>query len=72
MDKSREKQLIQWLKQQQKACGRFVQLTVLLGLVNGVALVAQAYLLAKVLDGVVMAGQSAADFSEYYLAFVAL
>ncbi len=72
MDKSREKQLIQWLKQQQKACGRFVQLTVLLGLVNGVALVAQAYLLAKVLDGVVMAGRSAADFSEYYLAFVAL
>ncbi|MBV7314708.1 cysteine/glutathione ABC transporter permease/ATP-binding protein CydD [Shewanella sp. NIFS-20-20] len=72
MDKSREQQLIKWLKQQQKACGRYVQLTVLLGVANGLALVAQAYLLADVLQGVIMAGDSASAFVAQYLALVGL
>lgn len=54
MDKSLEKSLTLWLKQQQAACAGYLKLTVLFGVFTGLCLLAQAYLLAKVLDGLIM------------------
>ncbi|GAB1047371.1 MAG: hypothetical protein SPiTSB_16400 [Shewanella algae] len=54
MDKSLEKQLGRWLKAQQSACGPFLKLSVLLGVLNGLALVGQAWVLATVLQGLII------------------
>ncbi|MGL6123209.1 MAG: ABC transporter transmembrane domain-containing protein, partial [Shewanella sp.] len=54
MDKSLEKSLLVWLKAQQKACGWFLKLSLWLGMISAVAMVAQAYLIATILDGVIV------------------
>ncbi|MCF1428446.1 MAG: cysteine/glutathione ABC transporter permease/ATP-binding protein CydD [Shewanella sp.] len=72
MDKSLEKQLITWLRKQKSACGIFLHLSVLLGVLNGMALVAQAWLVASVLQGVIMENLPAAGFSEQYLLLAGL
>ncbi|KFZ39062.1 amino acid ABC transporter permease [Shewanella mangrovi] len=54
MDKSLEKQLAQWLRNQKGACGAYLKLSVLLGVLNGALLVVQAWLLATVLHGVII------------------
>lgn len=54
MDKSLEKSLLVWLKSQKKACGWFVKLSVWCGMLNAIALIAQAYLIATLLDGVIV------------------
>lgn len=71
MDKSLEKSLTLWLKGQQGACGPYLKLTILLGLFTGVALIFQAYLLAKVLDGVIIHSMSPrAFYLEFSLLFL--
>lgn len=54
MDKSLEKSLLVWLKSQKKACGWFVKLSVWCGILSAIALIAQAYLIATLLDGVIV------------------
>uniref|UniRef100_Q0HYG6 ABC transporter related n=1 Tax=Shewanella sp. (strain MR-7) TaxID=60481 RepID=Q0HYG6_SHESR len=54
MDKSLEKSLLVWLKSQKKACGWFVKLSVWCGMLSAIALIAQAYLIATLLDGVIV------------------
>ncbi|GGP96994.1 heme ABC transporter permease/ATP-binding protein CydD [Shewanella ulleungensis] len=54
MDKSLEKSLTQWLKSQQSACGIFLKLSILCGWLNGVAIVGQAYCVARILQQVIM------------------
>lgn len=54
MDKSLEKSLLVWLKSQKKACGWFVKLSVWCGLLSAIALIVQAYLIATLLDGVIV------------------
>ncbi|MGL4711360.1 MAG: ABC transporter transmembrane domain-containing protein, partial [Shewanella sp.] len=54
MDKSLEKSLLVWLKAQQKACGWFLKFSLWLGMISAVAMVAQAYLIATILDGVII------------------
>ncbi|WP_418357500.1 heme ABC transporter permease/ATP-binding protein CydD [Shewanella basaltis] len=54
MDKSLEKSLTQWLKSQQVACGVFLKLSILFGLLNGVAIIGQAYCIARILQQVIM------------------
>jgi len=54
MDKSLQKQLTRWLKQQKKACGFFLNLTVLLGLLTGFSLMLQAYLISRILHQVII------------------
>lgn len=72
MDKSLEKQLTTWLRQQKSACGVFLHLSVLMGVLNGVALVAQAWLVATVLQGVIMENRGAAEFQHQILMLGAL
>ncbi|MCP3129813.1 cysteine/glutathione ABC transporter permease/ATP-binding protein CydD [Shewanella sp. KJ2020] len=54
MDKSLEKSLLVWLKAQKKACGGFLKLSVCLGMLSAVAMVAQAFIIATILDGVII------------------
>ncbi|MGL4613370.1 MAG: heme ABC transporter permease/ATP-binding protein CydD [Shewanella sp.] len=54
MDKSLEKSLLLWLKAQKLACGIFLKLAVWLGMLSAIAMVAQAYLIATILDGVII------------------
>lgn len=54
MDKSLEKSLLVWLKAQKKACGLFLKLLLWLGMISAVAMVAQAYIIATILDGVII------------------
>lgn len=57
MDKSLEKSLLVWLKAQKKACGLFLKLSLWLGMISAVAMVAQAYIIATILDGVIIGQQ---------------
>ncbi|MCU8090954.1 cysteine/glutathione ABC transporter permease/ATP-binding protein CydD [Shewanella sp. SM20] len=54
MDKSLEKSLLVWLKAQKKACGLFLKLSLWLGMISAVAMVAQAYIIATILNGVII------------------
>ena len=63
MDKSLEKSLLAWLKSQKKACGWFVKLSVWCGMLSAIALIAQAYLIATLLDGVIV-GNALQAFTE--------
>lgn len=63
MDKSLEKSLLVWLKSQKKACGWFVKLSVWCGMLSAIALIAQAYLIATLLDGVIV-GNALQAFTE--------
>lgn len=54
MDKSLEKSLLVWLKTQKKACGLCLKLSLFFGMLSAVAMVAQAYIIALVLNGVIM------------------
>ncbi|ESE39361.1 heme ABC transporter permease/ATP-binding protein CydD [Shewanella decolorationis] len=86
MDKSLEKSLLVWLKSQKKACGWFVKLSVWCGMLSAIALIAQAYLIATLLDGVIVGNalqafteganntpiQSAVGASDYLPHFMAL
>lgn len=54
MDKSLEKSLIVWLKSQKKSCGLFLKLSVWLGMLSAIAMVAQAFIIATILDGVII------------------
>ena len=57
MDKSLEKSLLVWLKAQKKACSLFLKLSLWLGMISAVAMVAQAYIIATILDGVIIGQQ---------------
>jgi len=54
MDIPLEKQLTTWLKTQKGSCGFFLNLTILLGLLSGFAIMLQAYLIATIIHTVVM------------------
>lgn len=82
MDKSLEKSLIVWLKSQKKACGLFLKLSVWLGMLSAIAMVAQAFIIATILDGVIIgnkllpladtASSVAINASSYIPHFIAL
>lgn len=72
MDKSLEKQLTTWLKQQKKSCGFFLNLTVLFGLLTGFALMLQAYLLATILQGIIIDELPKSAFTNEFISLLAL
>ncbi|WP_417761479.1 heme ABC transporter permease/ATP-binding protein CydD [Shewanella sp.] len=67
MDKSLEKQLAKWLRDQQGACGAYLKFSMLLGVFNGALLVAQAWLLATVLHGVIIDSAPREQFGYHVL-----
>ncbi|AQS40103.1 cysteine export CydDC family ABC transporter permease subunit/ATP-binding protein CydD [Shewanella psychrophila] len=72
MDKSLEKQLISWLRQQKKACGFYLNLTVLFGLLTGFSLVVQAYLLSTILHGIIILDLPKSDFVHEFILLLGL
>ncbi|MGI2146137.1 heme ABC transporter permease/ATP-binding protein CydD [Shewanella frigidimarina] len=72
MDKSLEKSLAKWLKSQQSSCGIFLKLSVLCGVLNGIAIVAQAYFIAQILQGVIINNLVPAALSLQFFALIGL
>ncbi|MFT5704599.1 MAG: ATP-binding cassette subfamily C protein CydD [Shewanella sp.] len=72
MEKSLEKVLTSWLKQQKGACGFYLNLTVLFGLLTGLALVVQAYFIATILHGVIILELPKSQFTQEFFALLGL
>lgn len=72
MDKPLEKQLSTWLRQQKKACGFYLNLTVLFGLLTGFSLVIQAYLLSTILHGIIILEVPKSEFTHEFILLLGL
>jgi len=72
MDKPLERQLTAWLKKQKKACGFYLNLTVLFGLLTGFALIIQAYLISTILHGIIIDGLPRSAFDHLFIYLIAL
>ncbi|HIP75991.1 MAG TPA: cysteine/glutathione ABC transporter permease/ATP-binding protein CydD [Psychromonas hadalis] len=72
MDKSLEKQLIAWLKKQKNACGFYLNLTVLFGLLTGIALILQTYLLSTILHGIIIDELPKSTFNNNFIMLLLL
>ncbi len=72
MDNPLEKKLIDWLKKQKKACGFYLNLTVIFGLLTGFSLIVQAYLISTILHGIIILNHSKSEFSNGFLYLLAL
>ncbi len=72
MDKPLEKKLTAWLKEQKKACGFYLNLTVIFGLLTGFSLILQAYLISTILHGVIILELPRSEFSSEFLCLLAL
>lgn len=67
MNKPLEKQLITWLKKQKYACGFYLKLTVLFGLLTGFSLIIQAYLISTILHGIIINDLPKSAFSNEFI-----
>ncbi|MFQ6370706.1 heme ABC transporter permease/ATP-binding protein CydD [Shewanella sp. YIC-542] len=72
MDKSLEKQLARWLRLQKGACGPYLKLSMAFGVANGVALVVQAWLMATILQGLIIDNLARQQFTWHFVAFAVL
>jgi ATP-binding cassette subfamily C protein CydD len=54
MEKTRQQELTRWLKQQSVISRRWLNISRLLGLISGLLIVAQAWLLARILNHMIM------------------
>ncbi|MDR0219159.1 MAG: cysteine/glutathione ABC transporter permease/ATP-binding protein CydD [Enterobacteriaceae bacterium] len=54
MDKTRQSELVRWLRQQSAPARRWLRLSMLLGLISGLLIIAQAWLLASLLQALIM------------------
>ncbi|MCC8367211.1 cysteine/glutathione ABC transporter permease/ATP-binding protein CydD [Xenorhabdus sp. PB61.4] len=54
MDKTRQSELVRWLKQQSTPARRWLRLSMLLGLISGLLIISQAWLLASILQALIM------------------
>lgn len=70
MEKSRQKQLQKWLRQQQKIVKKWIYLNVLLGTLSALFLVVQMYLLADLLHTMIILRQNVAGaYGELFALF---
>lgn len=72
MEKSLQKQLTRWLQQQKGACGPYLKLAMLLGATNGIVLVIQAWLIATVLQGLIIEELDRQRFMPHFIAIAGL
>ncbi|CDL83074.1 heme ABC transporter permease/ATP-binding protein CydD [Xenorhabdus szentirmaii] len=54
MDKTRQSELVRWLRQQSAPARRWLRLSMLLGLISGLLIISQAWLLASILQSLIM------------------
>lgn len=67
-----EKQLTKWLKQQKKSCGFFLNLTVTFGVLTGLSLLVQAYLIASIIHNIVILELPTQALSNQFIALLCL
>ncbi|WP_108945490.1 heme ABC transporter permease/ATP-binding protein CydD [Shewanella halifaxensis] len=72
MDKTVEKKLTKWLKLQKKACGFYLNLSVFFGVLTGLSLMCQAWLIATVLQGIIIDELPKSDFIDHFWALLIL
>lgn len=72
MDNSLENQLTAWLKKQKKACGFYLNLTVIFGLLTGFSLIIQAYLISNILHGIIILNLPKSEFDNEFFCLLAL
>ncbi|MCG8636313.1 MAG: cysteine/glutathione ABC transporter permease/ATP-binding protein CydD [Desulfobacterales bacterium] len=72
MDDAAEKQLTLWLKKQKKACGFYLNLTVIFGLLTGFSLIVQAYLISVILHGIIISNLDKSEFSTEFFCLLGL
>lgn len=72
MDKPLEKKLTAWLKEQKKICGFYLNLTVLFGLLTGLSLILQAYLISTILHGIIILNLPKSEFSLHFYGLLVL
>ncbi len=56
MDKSRQTELVRWLKQHSAPAKRWLRISMLLGMLSGLLIIAQAWFLAVILQALIMDG----------------
>ncbi|MCL1058754.1 cysteine/glutathione ABC transporter permease/ATP-binding protein CydD [Shewanella gelidimarina] len=66
MDKTVEKQLTHWLKQQKSACGYYLNVSIFFGVLTGISLMCQAWLIATILQGIIIDELPKAAFSDHF------
>ncbi|SFU78158.1 heme ABC transporter permease/ATP-binding protein CydD [Xenorhabdus koppenhoeferi] len=54
MDKTRQSELVRWLRQQSAPARRWLRLSMILGLIGGLLIISQAWLLASILQALIM------------------
>jgi len=67
-----EKQLTTWLKQQKEFCGFFLNLTIIFGLLTGFAIMLQSYLIATIINDIVILNLPKSDLSFEFICLLCL
>ncbi|QQX79494.1 cysteine/glutathione ABC transporter permease/ATP-binding protein CydD [Shewanella sp. KX20019] len=66
MDKTVEKKLTHWLKLQKSACGYYLNLSILFGVLTGISLMCQAWLIATILQGIIIDELPKSVFTDHF------
>ncbi|MCL1051348.1 cysteine/glutathione ABC transporter permease/ATP-binding protein CydD [Shewanella abyssi] len=66
MDKTVEKKLTHWLKLQKSACGYYLNLSILFGVLTGISLMCQAWLIATILQGIIIDELPKVAFADHF------
>ncbi|NDL62903.1 heme ABC transporter permease/ATP-binding protein CydD [Acerihabitans arboris] len=72
MNKNRQQVLVRWLKSQSALVKRWLRLSLLLGLLSGLVIVAQAWVLAHLLQALIIEQQPRATLAGWFIAMAAL
>ncbi len=72
MNKNRQQVLVRWLKSQSALVKRWLRLSLLLGLASGLVIVAQAWVLAHLLQALIVDHRPRAELTDCFIAMAAL
>ncbi|CAM3685510.1 heme ABC transporter permease/ATP-binding protein CydD [Xenorhabdus thuongxuanensis] len=72
MDKTRQSELVRWLKQQTAPARRWLRLSMLLGLISGLLIISQAWLLATILQALIMDNVPRENLIDQFLMLAAI
>ncbi|MDK7224345.1 ABC transporter transmembrane domain-containing protein, partial [Proteus mirabilis] len=72
MDKTKQNELVRWLKQQSAPARRWLRLSMILGVVSGLLIIAQAWLLAILLQAFIMDGLSRDTHTTTFLILISI
>lgn len=71
MDKTKQQQLIRWLKQQNSTAQKWLRLLMMLGTINGLVIIIQAWLLATILHSLIIEQVNRESLILYFFGLIA-